>query len=388
MKPRVLVLTSTFPAEPGDGVPPFVLDLCAELQSDYTLTVVTPRIPGAAARETIGSIDVERFAYFPERYEGIANGATLGNLRAQPWRVPEFVCLLARFRQAAREAAERIRPDIIHAHWLLPAGVLAVDASRGRAPVVVTVHGVDVHALPVALIDRLRRRTLRRVDRVVAVSSALADRVAGLAPATPVDLVPMGANLAEIPLTFARAPKPGLIGFVGRLAEKKGVTVLLDAVAALPDRRLIIAGDGPEMAALVAKSAALDLEDRVEFLGHADRSSVYELLGSCELLAIPSIVGRDGDQEGTPVVLAEALALGVPVVASRLGGIADHLDDETGWLVEPGDHSALAAALDDAHRDPVERERRAATAFELVSPQLTLDGTAAAYAAIYRELIS
>lgn len=388
MKPRILVLTSTFPATEGDGIPPFVLDLCRELEPDYELTVVTPRIPGAPERETLGTITVERFAYFPRRFEGVANGATLTNLWAQPWRLPEFLCLLARFHHAARRAAGSAQPDLIHAHWLLPAGAHAVAAARRRrTPVVVTVHGVDVHALSNAPLDALRRRVLGRTDRVVAVSSALVDRVRTLNPTAAVDLVPMGANLAEVPASFCRSPEPGLIGFVGRLAQKKGVSVLLDALASRPELHLVVAGEGPERPRLVAQASALGIEHRVRFLGQASRADVFDLLGSCEILAIPSVVARDGDQEGTPVVLAEAVALGVPVVASRLGGIADHLDEESGWLVEPGRPEALGSALVEAHRDPVERERRATTARKLVSPLLTLDGTASAYAAIYRELL-
>jgi glycosyltransferase involved in cell wall biosynthesis len=99
------------------------------------------------------------------------------------------------------------------------------------------------------------------------------------------------------------------------------------------------------------------------------------------------VVAANGDQEGTPVVLAEAVALGVPVVASRLGGIADQLDDGTGWLVPPGDASALAVALSEAMNSPHERDVRATRARKLVSPALTLDGTAEAYARIYREMI-
>lgn len=387
MKPRVLVLTSTFPGEPGDGIPPFVLDLCRELEDDFELIVLTPRLPGAAQREQIGSIVVERFAYFPSRFEAVAHGATLANLRAQPWRLPEFLCLLARFHRSARTAVRRHRPDLIHAHWLLPSGVHAV-AAGGATPTLITVHGVDVHALPVRPIEALRRHVLTRCSRVVAVSSALVERIRTLVPEATVDLVPMGANLAEVPPDFSRSPKPGLVGFVGRLAEKKGVPVLLRAMAEVPELELVIAGDGPDRASLEAQADTLGLGGRVRFLGQADRAEVYELLSSCEMLAIPSIVAGDGDQEGTPVVLAEAVALGVPVVASRLGGIGDHLDDESGWLVEPGDANALAVALRSANGDPLERERRATVARKLVSPNLTLEGAAAAYTTIYRELLA
>ena len=389
MKPRVLVLTTTFPAYAGDGIPPFVLDLCRALEDNFDLTVITPRVPGAARRERIGSLSVERFAYFPRRYEGLAHGATLANLRTQPWRLVEFGCLLARFHWVANRAIARTRPQLIHAHWLLPAGLHAVGLGprRGRTPVIVTVHGVDMHAMPFQPIQALRRFIIGRCSRVVTVSNELADRVRQLDGSAAIDIVPMGANLAEVPSSFQRSPQDGLVGFIGRLAEKKGVSVLLDALALVPDLHLIVAGDGPERNRLETQAGAIGLADRVEFIGQANRSQVYDLLSSCEMLAIPSVVASNGDQEGTPVVLAEAVALDVPVVASRLGGLGDWLDDDSGWLVEPGDHTALAAALTEVHRSPIERERRATTAGKEVSPSLTLEGTAEAYTALYQELL-
>ncbi|MCP3991544.1 MAG: glycosyltransferase family 4 protein [Actinomycetia bacterium] len=388
MKPMVLVLTTTFPARPGDGIPPFVLDLCLELSHDFDITVVTPRIPGAPARQQLGSVSVERFAYFPRPFERLAFGATLANLRAQPWRIVELTCLLVRFHWVARRAIARLDPALVHAHWLLPTGLHAVGLfGTRRPPVVITAHGVDVFAMANPPLDRIRRFVIRRCHHLVAVSSEMAERLSAIEPTAPVEVVPMGANLAEIPAAFERAPEAGHIAFVGRLAEKKGVSTLLDALALTPDLRLTIAGDGPDRSRLEAQVEGLRLGARVDLIGHADRAQVYELLSRCEMLAIPSVVASDGDQEGTPVVLAEAVSLGVPVVASRLGGLADQLDDETGWLVDPGHADQLAAALDEMHRSPVERERRAANAKRDLSSVLSLERTAASYATSYAEAL-
>lgn len=387
-RPRVLVLTTTFPARPGDGTPAFVLDLARSLAADFDVHVVTPRVPGASRREVVDGVSVERFAYFPRRWERIADGATLPNLRAQPWRFPEFCCLLARFQWCAWRARRRLRPDVVHAHWLLPAGLVAATAA-GRAPIVVTVHGVDVHALPVAPIELLRRLALRRASRVATVSTPLADRVRGLRADADVRVVPMGVDLAEIAAaTSPRQPSDGLVGFVGRLAEKKGVDVLVRALVELSEVRLVIAGDGPERAALERIARELGVSDRVHFAGHATRAQVLELLRTSELLAVPSVVARDGDQEGTPVVVAEAVAAAVPLVASRIGGIAEHLDESTAWLVEPGDAGALAHAVAAAHRDGDERTRRADEALRRVAPRLSIDTTATVYGRIYREVLN
>lgn len=388
-KPRVLVLTSTFPAGFGDGTPQFVLDLCAALSRDYEITVVTPRVPGARKRETISGVEVWRFAYFPRRFEGLADGATLPNLRAQRWRVVELPFLLLKFHLSARSAISRTQPDLIHAHWLLPCGLHALwQPGRGGTPVVVTVHGVDMHALRVRPLEAVRRSIIRRAATVVAVSSDLANRVTSLVPAASVAVVPMGADVNQVVgAVGTRLPESGHIGFVGRLAEKKGVGVLLSALSRTEDLVLTVAGDGPDREQLEQTAGRLGVEDRVNFIGQADRASVFELLRAIEMLVLPSIVAGDGDQEGTPVVLAEAVAAGVPVVASRLGGLGEQLDDDSAWLVEPNDPDALGRALVDAHGSAEKRAARAAHARRVVSPRLSLDATVAAYRAIYEGLL-
>ncbi|HEV7759170.1 MAG TPA: glycosyltransferase, partial [Acidimicrobiales bacterium] len=110
--------------------------------------------------------------------------------------------------------------------------------------------------------------------------------------------------------------------------------------------RLEVVGDGPDRAALEAQSRALGLDDRVRFLGRQPRDGVVDALRRASAVVIPSIVGAGGDMEGTPVVLCEAMAAGVPVVASALGGLEECLvDGKTGLLVPPGDVEALARAL-------------------------------------------
>jgi glycosyltransferase involved in cell wall biosynthesis len=385
----VLVLTSTFPAARGDGTPQFVLDLTTRIDGVDRFVVVTPRVPNAAQTETIDGVEVRRFAYFWKRFEGVAHGATLPNVRAQPWRAIELPFLLGRFLIEAWRAVRSERPDLIHAHWVLPGGLLAAMIPGNRAPIVMTAHGVDMHALQRFPLESLRRFALRRANHVVAVSGDLLGRVGDLAPSTPVEVVPMGTDLAEVTEAVAvRAPVAGRVAFVGRLADKKGVDVLIRAVARQIHLHLVIAGDGPERLMLESLVDELGVRERVTFLGHSTRTQVFDLMRTCEVLAMPSVIGRDGDQEGTPVVLAEACAAGVPMVASRLGGIAEFLDDATAWLVTPGDVDALAGALGEAHRSQTERKQRAALAQSRVAPLLDMERTVAAYERIYGDLIA
>ncbi len=165
----------------------------------------------------------------------------------------------------------------------------------------------------------------------------------------------------------AAAPGPGALLFVGRLRIRKGVEVLLEALALLSSlssrgsaagestARLLVAGDGEHRAALEARAAELALGDAVAFLGRCDAARVRALLSTCRALVVPSTY------EGMPLVVLEAMEAGVPVVASRVSGIPEVVaDGETSWLVPAEDPAALAAALAEVLADPGEARRRGA----------------------------
>lgn len=171
---------------------------------------------------------------------------------------------------------------------------------------------------------------------------------------------------------------PGYLLFVGRLRIRKGVEVLLEAMASLaeshPEARLLIAGDGEHRAALEARVAALGLGGTVRFLGRASAGRVRALLGGARALVVPSIY------EGMPLVVLEAMAAGVPVVASRVSGIPEVVSDpETGWLVPPEDPSSLARALAEALAGEAAARRRGEAGRRRVSETFTPAAAAAAW---------
>jgi glycosyltransferase involved in cell wall biosynthesis len=149
----------------------------------------------------------------------------------------------------------------------------------------------------------------------------------------------LGVDLARFASEGER--EPGLVLHVGRLVEKKGTGVLLDAVARLPQARLVVIGEGPLRPALQRRAAAHG--DRVRFLGSLPEEEVARWMRRASLLAAPSITARDGDAEGLPTVVVEAAASGLPVVATRHSGIPEAVTDaETGFLVPERDAEALA----------------------------------------------
>jgi colanic acid/amylovoran biosynthesis glycosyltransferase len=167
----------------------------------------------------------------------------------------------------------------------------------------------------------------------------------------------------------ARAERRGgRLLFVGRLAEKKGVAVLLRALDAgeLGDGwSLDLIGDGPLRPRL--EQAARVLGGRVRFLGTMDRAGVAAAMAECDVFVLPSVPAPSGDQDGLPVVLLEAMAAGCAIVASSLPGIdAVLVDGHTGLLVPPGDSTALAAALSKLLHDRELRAKLGGAAAEVV----------------------
>ena len=389
-RPRVLVLTTTLPARQGDGTPEFVLWLAQALRTDFEIHLVAPRVRGANGSMATDGLVIRRFAYFPRRLEGVADEAILPTLRAQPWRVVEVPFLLARFWFAAFTTALRVRPSVIHAHWIVPAGVVALTLRWLLGiPYIVTVLGGDAYALNSPPMRFLKRIVIRNAHVVSPLSRDMGYKV-GL-PRDEVErvVVPLGVDVEAIERAVGqRRPDPGKFLFVGRLADKKGADVLLNAMARTPQARLVVLGDGPEAPALQALAQDLGIQDRVRFIGRQPRPRVMEELRTAYALVIPSTVGRGGDRDGTPLVMCEAMAARVPVIASSFGGLAEYIvSGETGLLVEPGSVPSLAAALQHALVSREELEAWASQARAAMNGVLDIQTTRERYRAFLESAV-
>ncbi|HET7197653.1 MAG TPA: glycosyltransferase [Burkholderiales bacterium] len=264
-----------------------------------------------------------------------------------------------RFGQALVLAAELPREVThLHAHFLhTPASVTRYAARLLGLPWSGSAHAKDVWTTP----DWEKREKLADCDWLVTCSEASRRHLAGLAPPGKVELVYHGLDLSRFPKKRMNEKKAGpvVILSVCRLVEKKGVDVLLEALARLPREapwRFVHVGGGALRKALERKAKALGIAGRVTWRGPLAQGELLELYRKADLFALASRVARDGDRDGLPNVLMEAQSQGLACVATRVAAIGELVrDGVSGLLVAENDAPALAAALASLIADPARR---------------------------------
>lgn len=261
-----------------------------------------------------------------------------------------------------RRHLDEVRPTIVHSHGYR-ADIVSFLATRARGVrLVSTAHGFAAVDWKTRLNGHLDRRTLRRFDAVLAVAPTIRDvLVADGVPAGRIHVVHNGLDIevpagshADFRARLGLRPADEVVGTVGRLSAEKAHADLLRAVAMVGQHRpsavLVMVGDGPLRGSLEELTRELHLEARVRFLG--EREDVHEILRAFDLFALPSRT------EGCPIVLIEAMAHGLPIVATRVGAIPEMTrDGEEARLVEPGEPAALARAIESLLDDSATRAR-------------------------------
>jgi type III pantothenate kinase len=304
------------------------------------LTTSYPRgeddVAGVFVREAVGhlrtaGLDVAVVSPASFRHYGLAYGdGIVGNLRRRPWKALLVPALLVSYARAARRAARDA--DLVHAHWL-PSALPALATGR---PFVLQLWGTDVELG--RRVRPLARPLVGRARLVLCPSQALTADARALG-ARDVRVVASGV---EIPDEVGEPDEPPHVLFVGRLSEEKGIAELVEATRDLPR---VVVGDGP-LRGLVP--------DAVGFVAPSGLGAYY---------ARAAVVVCPSRREGYGVAAREAMAHGRPVVATRVGGLVDAVEDGvTGLLVPPRDSAALRGAIERLLADPELRRRLGAAA--------------------------
>lgn len=246
--------------------------------------------------------------------------------------------------------------DLIHAHFLVPPGLIAViTGSITGKKVAVTVHGSDILILASNPILRIMIKfVLKEADYIATVNGTLRDKILEFNIRGLKNKIRVTTNAVNInkfnphtPTSFAQelnlSPKKPIILFVGNLVHQKGLKYLLKAKKLLKsDAELVVVGDGPLRTELQEMVNNQEIEE-VLFVG--ERRDIYRILPAADLFVLPST------SEGLPITLLEAFSCGLPVIATTVGGIPDLVTQDVGMLVKPRDPVALAKAIDEILQD-------------------------------------
>lgn len=355
-----LVVSTTFPQYPGDPRGRFVVQYWRRRVSpSHRVEFLVPRTRWCRPGVDPGG-PVTRFAYAPAAWSTLTGRfGILENIRERPARAVWLPTLLAGLATALHRRLRRGDIDHVAAHMWLPGGwVVAELCHAAGVPFSVYGHGTDVD-VALRMPRPLRGRLAIALARARSVSVPSADKArrvhAELDASLPVTVAAM--------LTAITAPVPVPAGsgrdllFVGRLIRQKGVDDLLDAVRRMHDPpRLHVAGDGPDRGRLERLARRYGV--RATFHGYVEGAAKEALFARAAVVCVPSRPTRWGLSEGAPLVIREAFARRIPVVATRVGGIQEVCGSGgAATLVPAADPGALARALAEATREPVSEPR-------------------------------
>lgn len=290
------------------------------------------------------------------------------------------------------------RPDVVQTFVLKPNLFGIIAAILAKVPVVIATD-LTLKDQAHTRLRRLRDKFLykiyiglaNRANHIICVSEAGRKELKGLGVRVGVSVIPPPINIDEINKYFkengdrsVRQQKDIIIGIVSRLSEEKRHVDLLEAFAILakkyPDIKLLIVGDGPLRGKLEAMTRRLKIDNRVSFVGF--QKDVHKYLGVMDIFVLPSRT------EGVPIAIAEAMACGLPVIASRVGGIPEIVDDQVnGILFDSGNVGELSSALAQIIEDPEKRKSFGTNAREKVYRSFHPDKFIESHCQLYRALL-
>lgn len=360
---RITVVTSSYPRFLGDGTAPFVQSICQHLaELGHQIEVIAPYDPLVCDQPNVG-IPVHRFRYAPVKKWHIMGHARslVGDMhfrRSVFLLLPLF--LIAEFLTTLW-VARRQKADIIYVHWVLPNGLAgALVALILRIPLAISLHGSDIFiAQRYWILGRVARWIFKQASVITACSEYLRSSAIRLgALPEQVHLIVWGVDPVRFhpgvtPLdrgNFGLKSSDRVIVALGRIVPKKGFDVLVQALPSIlrfcGHVHLVIGGNGIQRDELLQIAKRLGIEHSLHMPGQIPWNEVPAFLAMADVVVVPSVQDVSGNLDGLPTVLLEAMALGKPVVATKLGGIDLVVKDgENGLLCSPGDSGALSAAI-------------------------------------------
>ena len=381
---HIITITTSFPAT-HKSYPVFILKTLNGINAEHD--IIVPKDNCLQYDNLFKNGRVHWVRYAPRKWSLITSSMGGGgipvNIKNHPWLIllyPQMMlALLFKTLQLTR------KDSIIHAHWL-PNGLIAVFIKKIKnVPLVITIRGADQKFLRAPLLRIITRWILSNADAITTVSKTFADEISNKFGAS--DKIYFIPNGVDIPESVQKVDRNILkLLFVGSLIPRKGVHILIDAMARLKTKRNIllnIIGEGPEKENLTRQVNENEQNGKIHFLGNLAPEDVQKYMLERDCLILPSYM------EGTPNVVKEAMACGLPVIATNVGGIPELVTHgEQGLLFEPGDVETLVKHINYILENPEKASEMGRKGRQfIIEKGFTWKNTAKQYTEIYKDNI-
>lgn len=404
---KVLVIGSVYPRFHEDAEVPWLRTSVAHLKkAGLDIQVLAPAYKGLKSHE-IDGVKVNRFRYAPASWEILTHeeGAP-SKMASKPWlQLLAIPYIISGFFRCI-SICSKFKPDVIHAHWPFPHAYIALGAAKlFKIPMVLNFHGAELLLIrKKKWVKPLLKFAIGQAQAVFANSSFTAGKIKALRKVD-VEWSPYGTTLdksgdecgserrnGNAPVAHKVTDKFKIL-FVGRHIERKGICYLIEAAKYLPrdkfEIRIVGVGDLTEKLKGLAQQASAAAPEGAEiiFTGKLSPEALTSEYKNANVFTLPAIVDSKGDTEGLGVVLIEAMELGLPVVASDVGGIPDVVvDGESGILVPEKDPQALANAFKRLEADTALVQKLLDGAQERIRKCFTWDGIIDRQIAVYNRI--
>ncbi len=346
---KVLFITSSYPSSSKDNGGIFLKHLAENLaQFDCEITILTPHVSGLKFSESVNNIKIVRFPYFfPFSYQKMKRAGGIPNLiEKHSFTLLQFPLFILFEFFYTFKLCKKTNFDIVHTHWLFPQGFIGFVIRRVfNIKHVCSLHGSDIYLVNRHLLLRLAARVFySSSDYIVPNSSDTYNLFNTIMKkkGQNTEIIPMGVDTKKfhpnnLGINIKKNEDHFQILCISSLIKRKGIEYLIIAMMKItqkyPKLKLVIIGEGSEKNKLIELIKEFNLKDNIELLQNLDEATLLKYYISSDIFILPSI-HYQGFSEGLGVVLIEAMACGIPVIGTKIGGITDIIEDNAnGFLI-------------------------------------------------------
>ena len=351
---KILVPSTSYPRYPNDYIAPFLHELFDEIQKKkHEIIVLVPELKDMPKIQDFGNLKVHRVSYTKNKNKQVLGDGFLPERLKSHSNKFSLIKFLFNALRKALSFHKRKNFDLIHSQWIFPSGLLGLILKiLIKRPLIITIHGAGIFLMKkYPFLKPLLKLTLKKADLVIFNSTYTKKETLKIYKTLKNNVVlHQGINIKRFQeLEKKKFPKHELfennlvILSVGRLIERKGFRYLITAIKYLkkshPNLKLMIIGTGPENQFLRTYAKGLDLGEDVIFMGQVKGEDIPHYFKNASLFILPAIIDKNGDTEGLGLVLLEAMASGIPVIGTKVGGIVDIIDDGVNGILIPEKNS-------------------------------------------------